>query len=86
MPDGTYMVNAEGEDRLRLKSDMTLKLSTGATLKAIPNSSKKYSVLSISGVSNVTVVGGTLEGDRKQHMGDQESGGWAYASIAAPAT
>jgi len=74
VPDGTYMVNAEGEDRLRLKSDMTLKLSTGATLKAIPNSSKKYSVLSISGVSNVTVVGGTLEGDRKQHMG--KSGEW----------
>jgi hypothetical protein len=48
---------------------MTLKLADGATLKAIPNDSRKYSVLSISGASNVTVVGGTLEGDRAEHRG-----------------
>jgi Pectate lyase superfamily protein len=74
LPDGTYMVNAKGKNRLKVKSDITLKLSTGATLKAIPNDSKSYSVLSISGVSNVTVAGGTLEGDRKQHKGT--SGEW----------
>ncbi len=69
VPDGVYMVNAAGKKRLRLKSDMTLKL-TGATLKAIPNSSKYYSILSISGASNVAVVGGVLEGDREKHMGE----------------
>jgi hypothetical protein len=48
---------------------MTLKLAKDAILKAIPNDSRKYSVLSISGVSNVTLVGGTLEGDRTEHQG-----------------
>jgi hypothetical protein len=49
---------------------MTLKLANGAILKAIPNDSRKYSSLSISGVSNVTVVGGILEGERAEHQGN----------------
>jgi len=57
-PKGTYMIDAE--NHLSLKSDMTLKLSKDATLKAIPKDSEKYSILLISGVSNVTVTGGTL--------------------------
>lgn len=70
VPGGTYMVDAvHKRHRLALKSDMTLKLANDATLKAIPNDSRKYSVLSISNVSNVTVVGGTLEGDRAEHRG-----------------
>ena len=70
VPSGTYMVDAvEKKRRLALRSDMTLKLAKGAILKAIPNDSRKYSVLSISGVSNVTVMGGTLEGDRTEHQG-----------------
>jgi Pectate lyase superfamily protein len=76
VPKGTYMIDAVAENRLSLKSEMTLKLSKDATLKAIPNDSKKYSILLISGVSNVTVTGGTLEGDRKEHKG--ESGEWGF--------
>ena len=68
VPQGTYMVDAvKKKRRLALKSDMTLKLAKDAVLKAIPNDSRKYSVLTISNVSNVTVVGGTLEGDRIEH-------------------
>jgi len=52
------MIHAE--NHLSLKIDMTLKLSKDATLKAIPNDSEKYSILLISGVSNVTVTGGTF--------------------------
>lgn len=69
VPDGTYMVNANGPKRLHLKSRMTLMLSPGATLKAIPNGEIESSVLKIAGVANVTVIGGTLEGDREQHQG-----------------
>jgi polygalacturonase len=69
VPGGTYMVDAVGKDRIRLKSDMTLRLARGAVIKAMPTSSKKYAVLSISGASNVTVVGGTLEGERDRHQG-----------------
>jgi hypothetical protein len=70
VPGGTYMVDAvKKKRRLAFKSDMTLKLAKDAILKAIPNDSRKYSVLTISDVSNVTVVGGTLEGDRAEHRG-----------------
>lgn len=74
VPDGTYMVNAEPKNWLTLKSDMTLKLSPGATLKAIPTRESYYAILSIAGVSNVAVVGGTLEGEREGHLG--KSGEW----------
>jgi polygalacturonase len=40
VPKGTYMVDAVGKGRLALASNMTLKMSKGATLKAIPNSSR----------------------------------------------
>src|SRR6476659_8163303 len=67
VPSGSYMVDAVGKKRrLALKSDMTLKLDKGAILKAIPNDSRKYAVLSISDVSNVAVVSGTIEGDRSE--------------------
>ncbi|MGI8726008.1 MAG: glycosyl hydrolase family 28-related protein [Methyloceanibacter sp.] len=74
VPKGTYMVDAESEKRLMLKSDMTLKLDDGATLKVIPNGAKHTAALTISAVSNVTVIGGTLEGDRKEHK--TKSGQW----------
>ena len=64
------MIDAAGKPRLSLKDDMTLRLADGATLKAIPNNQKKYSILTISGVSNVAVIGGTLEGERDQHKGN----------------
>jgi len=35
VPKGAYMVDAVGKNRLTLKSEMTLKLSDDATLKAI---------------------------------------------------
>jgi pectate lyase-like protein len=75
VPEGVYMIDAV-KHRLHLKDDMTLELAEGAVLKAIPNDSKKYSLLTISGVANVWVVGGTLEGERDQHRG--KSGEWGY--------
>jgi pectate lyase-like protein len=75
VPDGVYMIDAAAKPRLSLKDNMTLKLADGAMLKAIPNDQKKSSVLMISGVSDVTVTGGTLEGERDEHKG-KGSGGW----------
>jgi hypothetical protein len=68
VPDGVYMVDAASERRLKIRNDTTVKLSPGATVKAIPNGAKTYALLTIAGSSNVTVTGGTLEGDRAQHM------------------
>jgi hypothetical protein len=74
VPDGVYLVETVGKTRVKLGSDMTLKLAQGAVLKAIPNDEPKYAVLTISGVANVWVTGGTLEGDRNEHRG--KSGEW----------
>ena len=49
-------------------------MSAGATLKTIANAEVQSAVLTIAEVSNVTVIGGTLEGDRDQHQG--KSGEW----------
>ena len=67
VPAGTYMVNALIS--IQMKGNMTLSLDSGATLKAIPNSSANYTIVRISGVSNVNVVGGTLLGERSAHTG-----------------
>ena len=64
VPNGIYMINAVGERRLSLRNNTTLRLSEGATLKE-----GHYAVLTIAGVSNVTVIGGLLEGDRDKHQG-----------------
>lgn len=69
VPDGTYMVTVTENGRLKLKSDMTLRLTERAALKAIPNREKKYSVLLIEDASNVTIVGGSLLGERAEHKG-----------------
>ena len=77
VPDGTYMINSlNKENQLALGRDMTFKMSTGATLKAIPNSSESYVVLNVENATNVTVVGGTLEGDREGHSG--KTGEYGY--------
>ena len=62
------------ERRLKIRNDTTLKLSPGAIIKAIPNGAKDYALLTITGSSNVTVTGGTLEGDRSQHT--SKEGEW----------
>jgi parallel beta-helix repeat protein len=67
IPDGVYMIDAITS--LYPKSNMTLSLTSGAVLKAIPNNSENYDIIRIQGVSNVNVIGGTVEGERDKHNG-----------------
>jgi len=71
VPDGTYMVNAilNSGKGLLLRSNMTLKLSPGAVLKALPNASQSYTILYLARVSQVNILGGTVEGERSAHTG-----------------
>ena len=82
VPDGTYMVRATGKRRLSLKSKMTFRLSEGAILKAIPNGATSYSILRIARASDVTVSGGTLQGERGEHQG--KSGQWGMGIRIGP--
>ncbi|MFO7477388.1 MAG: glycosyl hydrolase family 28-related protein [Methyloceanibacter sp.] len=81
VPAGTYMVDAAGGRRLKLRSDMTLKLADGATLKAFPADTAKYSLLTLKDVSNVWVTGGTLEGERDRHKGKGGQGGMGISIL-----
>ncbi len=71
VPDGTYMINAilNSNKGLILRSNMTFRMSSGAVLKAITNGSGGYAILYLPRVTNVNVIGGTLEGDRSTHTG-----------------
>jgi hypothetical protein len=82
IPPGTYMVRATGNLRLVLGSKMTLKLSPRATLKMIPTGAKAYSILRIRRAKDVTVTGGILQGDRKEHKG--RGGEWGMGIIVGP--
>ena len=72
VPDGTYMINALLS--VNLKSNMTFNMSSGAKLTAISNDADTYNIIFLYNVSNVTVNGGTLQGERATHNGS--SGEW----------
>lgn len=75
IPDGTYMINPVAKSSVRshgleIDGAMTVSLSPGATLQAIATSSDTYAVIMIyPGASNVSVVGGTIQGERSAHLG-----------------
>ncbi len=68
VPDGVYMIDAV--TGITIGSDTTISLSSGAIIKAIPNDKTRYRILRINQASNVTVIGGTLIGERDEHKGD----------------
>ena len=75
VPKGTCMVNAIAAHNsynvnygVFLKSDMTFKMESGAVLKATPNGSWNYNVLYAEGCRNLNIVGGTVEGERHEHL------------------
>lgn len=74
VPDGTYMVSVVEKSGLSLRSNMVFKMSENAVLKAIPTKKDHYAVLTLSRVSDVWIVGGTLRGERDEHPG--KSGEW----------
>jgi parallel beta-helix repeat protein len=67
VPDGTYMIDAV--THLKLKSNMTLRMTSRAVLKAIPNNQGGYAIILIERASNLNVIGGTVQGERAQHTG-----------------
>ncbi|MCK9413751.1 MAG: right-handed parallel beta-helix repeat-containing protein [Prolixibacteraceae bacterium] len=67
IPAGTHYIDALVS--LNLKSNMTLKLESGAVLKAIPNDKNGYYIVKLTNISNVKIVGGTIQGERAGHFG-----------------
>ena len=82
VPDGTYLINAITS--IQIKSDMTLRMSTETLLKALPNGNTNYSIINITGASNINVINGTLVGERDEHLGT--SGEWGMGITLRDAT
>lgn len=72
VPAGTYRI--EAQKGIRFQSDMHFVMSENAVLQAVDNSSTHYNVLYVRDVSNVTISGGQIIGERYEHGGT--SGEW----------
>jgi parallel beta-helix repeat protein len=72
IPDGTYLVNVD--QTLKPKSNQIINLSQNAVLKAMPSANGYNAVVRMIGVSNVTITGGKIVGERNNHLGT--SGEW----------
>jgi hypothetical protein len=79
IPRGTYMieawdwniVTADWTDMykgVQLKNNTNIRLVDGAILRAIPSNSTNYCVIKIWGAHNVSISGGTVEGERDEHV------------------
>ncbi len=80
VPSGTYMIDAV--TKLRLGSNMTFEMK-GATLQAIPNNATNYSIIFMNNVSDVNVIGGTLIGERANHLGTEGEWGMGIAVMSS---
>ena len=69
--DGVYLIDADvdGGKGIRLPSNCVLRMTKGATLKAMPNSLARYGVVWLKDVVNLHVIGGRIQGERLSHSG-----------------
>jgi len=68
IPPGIYMIDAV-HNPVRLKSNVSVILAENAVLKALPNDRTAYNVIYFSSeVNNSSLIGGTIEGERYQHV------------------
>lgn len=75
VPNGTYMIRTSAwGGGINMKSNTSLYLASGAVLKQIANSYDGSYIVAVKDISNVTITGGTIIGDRHTHTGT--SGEW----------
>ena len=72
VPVGTYMIDAQ--TCVNLGSRTTFHMDNAAVLKAIPNDVGLYALIKIASKTDVNVVGGTIQGERHEHLA--EDGEW----------
>ena len=82
VPDGTYLIDAITS--VKIKSDITFRMSKGTILKALPNGKDGYNIINVSDASNVNVIDGTLIGERDEHTAS--TGEWGMGIILRGAT
>ena len=85
VPAGTYDINADpnqyGRKGIVIERDnLSIMMDAGAVLKAIPTASEGYAVLFVQNAKNVSITGGTIQGERAYHKG---SGGQSGVGVLA---
>lgn len=75
--DGLYTIDALV--KLKPASHTTLLLSPGAVLKAKPNDQERSEVIQIMNKQHVTIRGGTIVGERYEHLGTTGEWGMGIA-------
>lgn len=82
VPDGIYLIDPRRS--VVLKGDMTLRLAPGAVLQALPVAEPVSAVIAVHDVANLTISGGTIVGERRQHTGT--TGEWGMGIDVRGAT
>ncbi len=76
MPSGDFTIELGGMGGngygIEMKSNVTLQMNKNTKLNVVPNSFDNYEVIRIKGMSNVSVTGGQILGDKNKH---KSSGG-----------
>jgi hypothetical protein len=81
VPDGTYMIDAVRS--INMRSHVRLRMSSGAKLVALPNSSARSNVIKVSRVNNVEISGGAIVGERTTHIGSTGEWGMGIDILAS---
>lgn len=74
VPAGRYLIDPLRS--VRLRSGVRLQLDAGATLMAMPNAAERSVVLLAQDVTDVSISGGCLVGERDRHLGT--TGEWGH--------
>ena len=72
IPEGDYLIDTTA--RLRMRSNVTVKMEDDTVLEAIPSDKGSHYVFFVRDVENVNITGGTIVGDRYEHFG--KGGNW----------
>lgn len=85
IPRGIYMINAVSQERPYRNDNggiviegrnIKLILDDNAELRAIPNDSVGYAIINVKNGQDVTIVGGSITGDREVHLGNRGEFGY----------
>jgi hypothetical protein len=75
-PAFPLLINDSGLD---IGSNKTLTFLKGSELRLKPSSKKSYNIISLKGVSNVTISNAVIKGDRYSHIGTEGEYGMGIA-------
>lgn len=81
---GVFQLDFENNELAALKLRSRTKIVNHGTIRIFPNNLQRHYIIWCDRVDNVTIQGGKIIGDRKDHIG--KDGEWGYGICATRAT